>query len=230
MSDVNDAERTQLLVDSSLEHVETQQKELSAALDGYESLLSSMFEKNLGSSPYKTLTSSGLDAGTGGVRDLRPADKARQDAYALAERLNRELDDMSRNLAQMIDTLNALSAAGAGGAGAGAGLSAASLSFSSSGLNPASIAAAEDPVSQIVAILNSNLGTLQWIESKTRALEDKVRQTELMVAGTAAQSAGGDGPVVASAVPAQLAQSERRTTPRRTPTRSRLGMSSNTSW
>ncbi|KAK7470798.1 FG-nucleoporin nsp1 [Stygiomarasmius scandens] len=88
------AERDQNEVDQSLDHIEQQQKDLSATLDSYEKVTQEIF---------------GGQGGSLRALDTGPADTERDKNYMLATDLHTHLDDLSSSLTQMIDSVNSLS-------------------------------------------------------------------------------------------------------------------------
>jgi nuclear pore complex protein Nup62 len=86
-------------------------------------------------------------------------DQERERTYKLAEKLTDRLDDMGKDLTKMIKDINDMSA----------GLS--------KGSKP------DDPLTQIVRVLNGHLVQLQWIDTNASALQSKV---------AAAQKASGN--------------------------------------
>lgn len=88
------AEREQTNIDQALDHIEQQQKDLSAALDSYEKATEDIL---------------GGDNGSLRVLDTGPADSERHKNYVLATELHTHLDDLSSSLTQMIEAVNALS-------------------------------------------------------------------------------------------------------------------------
>ncbi|KAL1918902.1 uncharacterized protein VTP21DRAFT_2283 [Calcarisporiella thermophila] len=128
------AEATQTQIDQSLEYIESQQRELSNVLDTYERQVHEMFE-----------------AGNATTTDgMQRADEEREKAYHLAESLNKQLDDMSTNLKNMIDEINR------------AGYS--------------RVENEDDPLDQVVKILNAHLTSLNWIDSNAAVLQQKVQE------------------------------------------------------
>ncbi|KIM91066.1 hypothetical protein PILCRDRAFT_162412 [Piloderma croceum F 1598] len=88
------AEREQNDIDQSLDHIEQQQKDLSATLDAYEKSTEEIL---------------GGQGGSLRALDTGPADNERDKNYMLATELHTHLDDLSGSLTQMIDSVNALS-------------------------------------------------------------------------------------------------------------------------
>lgn len=78
-------------------------------------------------------------------------------SYTLATSLSNSLDTTSTSLTSLIQTLNSLSP-----------------SFAPSAQQDA----AEDPLTQIAAILNAHLGSLKWIEEGGRRLKKEVTELE----------------------------------------------------
>ncbi|SPQ18263.1 1a8f0d2b-737e-4960-a2db-3b83b889a1e4 [Thermothielavioides terrestris] len=104
--------------------------------------------------------------GGGGGEQVGGPDQERERTYKLAEKLTDRLDDMGKDLTKMIKEINDMS------------------STLSKGSKP------DDPLTQIVRVLNGHLAQLQWIDSNAAALQAKV---------AAAQKASGNmGPSVSS--------------------------------
>ncbi|WAQ81473.1 hypothetical protein PtA15_1A815 [Puccinia triticina] len=148
-------------IDSTLDYVETQQQELSVALDDYERQLSSSQAQDF------SATSTGR---------TRTAAQEREEAYKTAEEVHVQLNDMASSLGTMIAELNSL----AGPAN--------KIDESSSGLTDGAISSSsssnEDPIVQIAGILNAHLGSLNWIGEITQELGVKVNELESRVANT----------------------------------------------
>lgn len=81
---------------------------------------------------------------------LTGPDQEREKTYKLAEKITERLDDMGRDLSKMIKEINEIS------------------STVSKGSKP------DDPLSQIVRVLNGHLSQLQWIDTNAAALQAKV--------------------------------------------------------
>jgi nuclear pore complex protein Nup62 len=88
------AEQEQSEIDQSLDHIEQQQKDLSATLDAYEKSMEEVL---------------GGQGGSLRALDTGPADNERDKNYMLATELHTHLDDLSGSLTQMIDSVNSLS-------------------------------------------------------------------------------------------------------------------------
>jgi len=162
---VTAAHTSQNAVQASLEHIQDQQTELSKTLDQYEEITK------------QTLYDQGR------ALDLGPADRERDNSYGLATSLNSQLDDLSQSLTSMIETVNSLGSITDSGSGGGAG-----PPFPNGG-------GSNDPISQIEAILNAHLGSLQWIDGAVKELEGKVREVEVQQDGSDAYSPTyGNGP------------------------------------
>ena len=89
-------------------------------------------------------------------------------SYALAESLNATLDETTRNLQSMITEVNDLTGPRNGTGASSRGVDPSAVQSATSG------GSKEDPVSQIVAILNAHLGSLKWIDETSSALKDKL--------------------------------------------------------
>ncbi|KAI1200579.1 Nsp1-like C-terminal region-domain-containing protein [Nemania serpens] len=81
---------------------------------------------------------------------LTGPDQEREQTYKLAERITERLDEMGRDLTKMIKEINDISG------------------VVSKGSKP------DDPLSQIVRVLNGHLTQLQWIDTNAAALQAKV--------------------------------------------------------
>lgn len=93
-------------------------------------------------------------------------DQERERTYKLAEKLTDRLDDMGRDLTKMIKEINDMS------------------SSLSKGSKP------DDPLSQIVRVLNGHLTQLQWIDTNATALQAKVAAAQ-KASGNMGASVGG---------------------------------------
>ncbi|CAI0655184.1 unnamed protein product, partial [Colletotrichum noveboracense] len=81
---------------------------------------------------------------------LAGPDQERERTYKLAEKLTQNLDEKSRDLSKMVKEINDISGT------------------LSKGTKP------EDPLSQIVRVLNGHLSQLQWIDTNAASLQAKV--------------------------------------------------------
>jgi nuclear pore complex protein Nup62 len=81
-------ETLQAEIDQSLSYINAQQEDLSSILDAYEKQMKEVLDESNLQQP------------------MQPADIQREKAYSLAEGLNKQLDDVSRNLNIMIDEVN----------------------------------------------------------------------------------------------------------------------------
>ncbi|KAH9994100.1 Nsp1-like C-terminal region-domain-containing protein [Russula compacta] len=88
------AEREQNDIDQSLDHIEQQEKELSATVEMYEKQMTDIL---------------GGQGGTLRTLDTGPADTERDKNYMLATELHNHLDDLSSSLAQLIESVNEMS-------------------------------------------------------------------------------------------------------------------------
>ncbi|KAJ4467535.1 Nsp1-like C-terminal region-domain-containing protein [Lentinula aciculospora] len=147
------AEREQAEVDQSLDHIEQQQKDLSATLDAYEKVTEEIF---------------GGQGGSLRALDTGPADTERDKNYMLATDLQTHLDDLSGSLTQMIEAVNGLS------------LSSTSLESSASG-NDRSLKDPMGQISQILSSHLDSLqwidGAVREIESKVTEVEKRVNES-----------------------------------------------------
>jgi nuclear pore complex protein Nup62 len=83
------AEKDSAEIERQLANVESQQDELAAWLDRYESDVDEMFTRQVGQG-----------------ETLQGPDQERERTYKLAEKLTDRLDDMGKNLTSMIDAIN----------------------------------------------------------------------------------------------------------------------------
>lgn len=149
-----EAQNNQAALDRNLDYIENQQKQLDAMLTHYEREISTFTDKE------KPLAAK------------MPADREREKAYGLAEDLNKQLDDIGRNLSQMIEEVNKLSSAGN---------SAPAPAVNSPPTAAAADAAAQlsdDPINQLSAILGAHLRAIHSIDANTSKLNAKVVELE----------------------------------------------------
>ncbi|KAI1177571.1 Nsp1-like C-terminal region-domain-containing protein [Nemania sp. FL0916] len=128
-----EAEKASREVERHLVTVESQQEELESWLDKYEAEVDTLFSKQFGSG-----------------EQLAGPDQERERTYKLAEKITERLDEMGRDLTNMIKEINDISGT------------------VSKGSKP------DDPLSQIVRVLNGHLTQLQWIDTNAAALQAKV--------------------------------------------------------
>ena len=141
--------------------MEAQQTQLAQVLDSYERQVDDL----LGSA--------------GPTNDLHAgADAERERAYALAESVNGQLDEMGRSLSALIGEVNSLSRA--------AGIASATASEPTDDTLAAQQSQV-DPVAQIAAILNAHLASLNWIEGAS----DRLRGQVEMMEGRIREASGG---------------------------------------
>ncbi|KAI9771153.1 MAG: Nucleoporin-62 C-terminal-like protein [Geoglossum simile] len=100
---------------------------------------------------------------------LQGPDQERERTYKLAEKLNDRLEDMGKDLTSMIEEIN----------------------NASSSLNKSS--KPDDPLSQIVKVLNSHLSQLQWIDQNAATLQSKVSAAQKAGQGIGSNGYGGPG-------------------------------------
>jgi len=151
------AEREQNDIDQSLDHIEQQEKELTATVEMYEKQMADIL---------------GGQGGTLRTLDTGPADTERDkkqvllssmsraclsfpNSYMLATELHNHLDDLSSSLTQLIDSVNSMSIQG-----------------------DSKVVSADDPMAQISQVLSNHLESLQWIDGASRELEEKVVEVE----------------------------------------------------
>jgi nuclear pore complex protein Nup62 len=150
----NDLQRTESLqqqIDSSLDDVEAQQKELGVVLDDYERMVREVAEKELvgpASGSLSGLTKSKYVFGAQLIECRNPADIERENIYALSVSLSTSLSTMSQTLGSIISDVNAYASPGTEGGG--------------------------DPIKEISAVLDSHLTSLQWIDRATSDLQKDI--------------------------------------------------------
>jgi len=88
------AEREQSDIDQSLDHIEQQERELTATVEMYEKQMADIL---------------GGQGGTLRTLDTGPADTERDKNYMLATELHNHLDDLSSSLTQLIESVNSMS-------------------------------------------------------------------------------------------------------------------------
>lgn len=104
----------------------------------------------------------------GQVDSLTGPDQEREKTYKLAEKLTDRLDEMGRDLSKMIKEINDISG---------------SVSKSNK---------PDDPLTQIVRVLNNHLTQLQWIDTNAAALQAKVNAAQKVGAAMGSQYGGSE--------------------------------------
>jgi nuclear pore complex protein Nup62 len=161
-----EAERASAEVERQLSIVENQQDELAGWLTLFEADVEKMFDERMGESLHQG------------------PDQERERIYKVAEKLTDRLDEMGKDLTNMIQEINTASA---------------SLSKTSKTDDPVSFVCkrccvhllTDYKLSQIVKVLNGHLSQLQWIDQNAAALQAKVAAAQ-----KASQSIGAGGQVV----------------------------------
>jgi nuclear pore complex protein Nup62 len=115
-----------------------------ASVEGQQEELSSWLDR------YEREVDEMMSKQVGPGEALQGPDQERERTYKLAERLSEQLDEMGKDLTSMIEEVNGASA---------------TLSKTNK---------ADEPISQIVRILNSHLSQLQLIDQGTSELQAKV--------------------------------------------------------
>ncbi|KAJ1994603.1 FG-nucleoporin nsp1 [Coemansia spiralis] len=141
-------EAEQAALDQSLEHMEGQQAALQNLLDAYEGRVQDIVRK--------TTTRPSNAKGV-----AMTADEERDHVYSSAERLNMQLDELARRLTTLVEDVN--------------GVSNASTSAASGPNDGDGQRGAADPFAQIVQILNGHLTSLEWVDSQTTQLQERVK-------------------------------------------------------
>ncbi|KKY19815.1 putative nucleoporin nsp1-like protein [Diplodia seriata] len=124
-------------VERQLTAVESDQAELSRWLDNYEKEVDDLMDKMVG-----------------GQDGLQGPDQERERTYKLAEKLSDRLNDLNKDLSDMIEEINSVSA---------------TLSKTDK---------PDDPLSQVVRVLNNHLSQLQAIDSGAAELHEKVTKAQ----------------------------------------------------
>ncbi|KAF9635844.1 Nucleoporin Nsp1-like protein [Lasiodiplodia theobromae] len=124
-------------VERQLTAVENDQAELSRWLDNYEKEVDDLMDKMVG-----------------GQDGLQGPDQERERTYKLAEKLSDRLNDLNKDLSDMIEEINSVSA---------------TLSKTDK---------PDDPLSQVVRVLNNHLSQLQAIDSGAAELHEKVTKAQ----------------------------------------------------
>lgn len=104
----------------------------------------------------------------GRSEQLAGPDQEREKTYKVAEKLTDKLEEMGRDLSKMIKEINDISGT------------------LSKGNKP------DDPLSQIVRVLNGHLSQLQWIDTNAAALTAKVNAAQKTSAAVGNQYGGQD--------------------------------------
>lgn len=149
--DTFEAERASHEIERQLVAVESQQDELEAWLDRYESEVQDMFVKQIGPG-----------------EQLAGPDQERERTYKLAEKLTQQLDEKSRDLSKMVKEINDISGTLSKGAKAEDPVSTPRQPSGECALT------CKTQLSQIVRVLNGHLTQLQWIDAHAAALQAKV--------------------------------------------------------
>jgi len=150
-SSTYEAERASNEIERQLASVESQQDELASWLDTYEQQLTELSGKQSvaggaagGDMQVQLHSQAGAQSVASGP------DQEREKTYKTAERLADRMDEMGKDLTKMIKEINDMSG------------------LLSKGNKP------DDPLSQIVRVLNGHLSQLQWIDTNAAALQAKV--------------------------------------------------------
>lgn len=113
---------------------------------------------------YESQITNFFEAQFGSAEGMQPADQEREKTYSLAEGLNETLSAMESDLGEMIKVIN------------------------KAGTTLGKTSDSEDPLSQIVKILNEHLSSLQWIDTHTTEVIEKIQDAQKVQGGTS----GGD--------------------------------------
>ncbi|KAJ2745200.1 FG-nucleoporin nsp1 [Coemansia sp. BCRC 34301] len=167
-------EAEQAALDQSLGDMEGQQNALENLLNAYEGRVQNIVQAT---------TSRSTGAGKGVTMS---ADEERDLMYSSAERLNMQLDELTRRLSTLVEDVNSIPNANAGDADGQRG-------------------GGGDPLENIFQILNLHLTSLHWVEEQTSQLQDRVKNAQRVLHDVnAAQTsiAGAYGGGTAAVAPA----------------------------
>ena len=153
------AEREQNDIDQSLDHIEQQERELTATVEMYEKQMADILGGQGGT--LRTLDTGPADTERDKKQVLAFVDESYMlilfpHSYMLATELHNHLDDLSSSLTQLIDSVNSMSIA----------------------QGDSKAVSADDPMAQIAQVLSNHLESLQWIDGASRELEEKVVEVE----------------------------------------------------
>lgn len=175
--DTFEAERASHEIERQLAAVESQQEELEAWLNRYESEVQDMFAKQMGPG-----------------EQLGGPDQERERTYKLAEKLTQQLDEKSRDLSKMVKEINDISGTLSKGAKAEDPVSFDVNLQSTKQL----FANGMMQLSQIVRVLNSHLTQLQWIDANSSALQAKVTAAQKSSSNMGSHYGSGESDVAES--------------------------------
>lgn len=172
---LNSVEEAQSRVEQLLDYIEGQQNDLEGLLDGYEREVDELRELAIG------VVGQGKDAGSlsasygvsGRKAGLKGGEVERERMYTLAETLEAQLSDLGANLSSMINEINGSLGEHQSQRGKRQPTNRDTNGASALGVNASS--EEEDPVQQILAILNAHLNSLRWIDSATKALRVRIQ-------------------------------------------------------
>lgn len=168
--DTFEGERASHEIERQLAAVESQQDELEAWLDRYESEVQDMFAKQLGPG-----------------EQLAGPDQERERTYKLAEKLTQQLDEKSRDLSKMVKEINDISGTLSKGV-----KPEDPVSTTPDNSNTDRRANEPTQLSQIVRVLNGHLTQLQWIDANASALQGKVAAAQKASSNLGNHYAGSD--------------------------------------
>lgn len=175
--DTFEAERASHEIERQLAAVESQQEELEAWLNRYESEVQDMFAKQMGPG-----------------EQLGGPDQERERTYKLAEKLTQQLDEKSRDLSKMVKEINDISGTLSKGAKAED-----PVSFDVNLQSTKQVFVNDTmQLSQIVRVLNSHLTQLQWIDANSSALQAKVTAAQKSSSNMGSHYGSGESDVAES--------------------------------
>lgn len=175
--DTFEAERASHEIERQLAAVESQQEELEAWLNRYESEVQDMFSKQMGPG-----------------EQLGGPDQERERTYKLAEKLTQQLDEKSRDLSKMVKEINEISGTLSKGAKAED-----PVSFTTNEIFTNHVYAnTRVQLSQVVRVLNNHLTQLQWIDANASALQAKVTAAQKSSSNLGSHYGSGESDVAES--------------------------------
>lgn len=174
MHGLNSVEEAQSKVEQLLDYIEGQQNDLEGLLDGYEREVDELRELAIDvAGQGKDVGSLSASYGVSGRKaGLKGGEVERERMYTLAETLDAQLSDLGANLSSMINEINDSLGEHQSQRGKRQPNKEAN-GASALGVNASS--EEEDPVQQILAILNAHLNSLRWIDSATKALRVRIQ-------------------------------------------------------
>ncbi|KAJ3377560.1 FG-nucleoporin nsp1 [Lobulomyces angularis] len=152
-NEISTVEKFQVEIESELEYIESEQQELDLNLKNYEEKVREIYQANLQAT---------TDTNQGTTFKMTPVDEEREKNYLVAENINKQLDDMGKQLKNLIEDIN-LSKNENKVKGSGEGM-----------LDEGD----DTPIDYIVKILGQHLSSLEWLDQSTTQLLDTVKEVD----------------------------------------------------